>query len=119
MLVLAPRRVSMIKHSKVAAELIGLARNGILSQVTLAKALDEFVALEPHLVAKLNFKEIEKLTLALTRGLRTLMAWFRVYKQNKFSKRAVLKGADAWEESVLDGIAEGLVLSNKEKKPLQ
>ena len=63
----------MIKHSKVVAELIGLAKNGKLSKVTLGQGIDELIALEPHLVPNMNGKEVEKLTLSLNRGLRTLL----------------------------------------------
>ena len=108
----------MVKHSKVAAELIGHARNGVLSQVTVARAIEDLISLEPFLVEKIKTKkEMEKLTLSLNRGLRTLLTWYRVYKMNRRgARKQLLKGAAAWEESVLDGVTEGLVLSNKELK---
>ena len=108
----------MVKHSKVAAELIGHAKNGMLSLVAVGRAIQDLIALEPFLVEKLKSKkEIEKLTLSLNRGLRTLLTWYRVYKMNRRgARKQLLKGAAPWEESVLDGVAEALVLSNKELK---
>ena len=87
-----------MKHSKVAAELIGHAKNGVLSQVAVGRAIEDLISLEPFLVEVKTKKEMEKLKLSLNRGLGTLLAWHRVYKRNRRgARKQLLKGAAAWE----------------------
>ena len=42
----------MVRHSGLAASIIGVAKNGKISQVALQKALDQLVMLEPSLISK-------------------------------------------------------------------
>ena len=111
---LGPRRSIMTKHSEVATEIIGLAKNGVIGQVCTRQALEELLVLEPWLVNNMDKKAVESLVITLNRGLRTLLSWYRLYKEKPLVRKQVLKGASGWEETLLDRVVEGLVMSNED-----
>ena len=51
---LSPRVASMVKHGDLCSRLIGLARNGVISKVSLNEALVQLAALQPQLVEKVG-----------------------------------------------------------------
>ena len=99
----------MLRHGSLAASLFVMAKNGVLSLVETNMACEQLVRLQPQLASKA--KCVTTLVLQLSRGVRTLLSWFRDYKKGK-GKRQLLKGASAKDEAFLDSIVENLVLIN-------
>ena len=86
---------------------MALAPNGVLSPKQTTKALRELFTVEPNLA--LGIKSVEKFVLLLSRGLRTLMAWYRQYC--KGDRKAILKQCPD-QEAFLDKVVENMVLTN-------
>ena len=101
----------MIKFSSLAARLISFAPNGVLAHTIITAGIEQLTLLQPHLVAKL--KKPEKFALELSRALRTLLSWFRDFKEGGRKKAALIRKAQAREEGILEKTVENMVLKNK------
>ena len=107
----APRKEAMIKFSSLAARLISLAPNGVLAHTIVTAGIEQITLLQPHLVAKL--KKPGDFALELSRALRTLLSWFRDFKEGGRKKAALIRKAQAGEEGILEKTVENMMLKNK------
>ena len=100
----------MLKHVWLASSLVSLCRNGVLSQVETTKGVTDLTALEPGLVS--DVKDVEKFCLQMSRGIRTLLGWFREYKKGPVRKQ-LAKQSSATQLAALDAVAKKMILANK------
>ena len=100
----------MTKHAELAVELIHLAKNGVLGQVACNEAIAELSILMPALFEKMKEPGLAKL--ALSRGICTLLAWFRECKRKPKVKKQLLKGAQLSDEMAIDWMLSGSQLRN-------
>ena len=108
----APRTDAMIKFSSLASRLISFAHNGVLAHTIVTAGIEQLTIVHPNLVAKI--KKPGDFALELSRALRTLMSWFRDFKEGGRKKAAIIKKANPGEEAILEKTVEKLVLENKE-----
>ena len=113
---LGPRPSSMSKHGVLAAAFIKVACNGVLSPFQTTKGILELLAVEPNL--KVGIKNEEKFALLLSRGLRTLLTWFREYRKGK-TRRSILRQLPSSQEAFLDNVVQNMVLKKITAKDLK
>ena len=91
---LVPRLSSMLKYNELAKDLIQFVKNGVMAHVSTKKALQDLFAIQPSLIKNAALKT--SLTLEISRGIRTMLCWYREFKKGK---RAFLKHASPSEEA--------------------
>ena len=110
---LAPRVVLMKKYASLAKQLIHHAKNGVLSHVCTTKGIQELALLHPswfeHIQDKVEF------ALLMSRCLRTLLFWYREFKDKERAKQTILKKSLVGDEAVLQNVVVNLILKNKEE----
>ena len=86
----------MIKYAEMAKNLIVFVKNGVMSHLATKKALMDLFAIQPNLVASVKHKT--SLVLELSRGIRTMLCWYREFKKGTY-KRSLLKHATPTQEA--------------------
>ena len=83
------------------------------SDVAHLQCLIQVMLLQPSLIT--NPKNKLSLTLQLSRGLRTLLAWFRCFKKNGEMREKMLRKASPRDREILEWVAAEIVLENPEE----
>ena len=107
---LVPRISSMRKHGLLAGRLLELAKNGVLSPRDTTTSISQLLALQPKL--SLGIQNTETFVLELSRGLRTMLSWFRDWKAGRAQSQ--FKRCSASEKALFEGVVKNMELINPE-----
>ena len=100
---------SMLKHGLLVVAFIKKAKNGVLGQVATNVAMSELMKVEPGLAKKIEVPTTFELL--LSRGIRSLMGWFRDYRRGRY-RRQILRKATSSEKDFIESVVKDLVLQN-------
>ena len=108
---LVPRLSSMTKHGLLAARLLELAKNGVLSPRDTTSAIKEWMVVDQKLFHGMD--NPETFVLELSRGLRTLLSWFRDFAVGRAHSQ--FKRCSASEKAFFQGVVKDMTLTNPEE----
>ena len=86
----------MLKYASLAKSLLVFVKNGVMSHVACKTALDNLLLIQPSLASRV--RQAGTLTIEISHGIRTLLAWYRAYKKGKVRKQ-MKKHFDEREEA--------------------
>ena len=109
---LSPRLALMVRFADLARALVGHAKNAMLSHVTLVAAFHNLMVLEPSLAPA---KQPRAVLLELSRGLRTLLTWYRKLAKGGKAKATLLASASPAQTRIITEVAEEIFLMNHDE----
>ena len=113
---LAPRLKVMMRFSGLAKSLIRYARNGVLSGNCFIDAMWELRRLEPRFENFGSAKKRDIFILEVSKGIRTLLSWWREFYKGGASRETLWRQASDLERKVLEDVSSGLVIPEEKKK---
>ena len=106
---LAPRLDQMIRYEDLIKELVMHVKNGVMSHTTFMEALWEVRRLEPKMDHFTKHKGREAFYMVVSRGVRTLLGWWREFHKCGDTQRILLDGASDGQRRILHDVSSLLV----------